>query len=86
MEPAQFLANNSQALDRLVAGGVKALEFPDDVWDAFGAASQEIMDENMDDEFFAKVHGSVMESMKLSSRWAALSDGAYTRQRDRVRG
>lgn len=82
----QYLANNSQALDRLVAGGVQTLEFPDSVWDAFGSASQEIMDENMEDDFFAKVHGSVMESMKLSSRWAGLSDGAYTRQRDRVRG
>ena len=70
----------------MVAGGVQTLEFPDSVWDAFGSASQEIMDENMEDEFFAKVHGSVMESMKLSSRWAGLSDGAYTRQRDRVRG
>lgn len=82
----QFLANNSQALDRLVAGGVKTLEFPDSVWDAFGRASQEIIDENMDDEFFAKVNNSVTESMKLSSRWASLSDGAYTRHRDRVRG
>ena len=82
----QYLANNSEALDRLVAGGVKTLEFPDNVWDAFGRASQEIMDENMDDEFFAKVHDSVMKSMKLSSRWDALSNGAYTRQRDRVRG
>ena len=48
----QFLANNSEALARLKAGGVKALEFPDDVWDAFGKASQEVMDENMGDEFF----------------------------------
>jgi len=70
----------------LTAAGVQTLEFPDSVWDAFGAASQEIMDENMDDEFFAKVHDSVMESMALSSRWAGLSDGVYTRQRDRVRG
>ncbi len=82
----QYLANNSLALDRLVAGGVKTLEFPDSVWDAFGTASQEVIDENMDDEFFAKVHASVMESMKLSSRWTALSDGAYTAQRDRVLG
>ncbi|NND92514.1 MAG: twin-arginine translocation signal domain-containing protein [Granulosicoccus sp.] len=82
----QYLANNSLALDRLVAGGVQTLEFPDSVWDAFGAASREVLDENMDDEFFARVHDSVMQSMKLSSRWAGLSDGAYTRQRDRVLG
>ena len=82
----QFMANNSEALDRLVAGGVKTLEFPDDVWDAFGKASQETIEENMDDEFFAQVHESVTKSMKLSSAWTALSEGAYTRQRNRVLG
>ncbi len=82
----QFLANNSEALARLVAGGVKALEFPDDVWDAFGKASQEVMDENMDDAFFKKVYESVQSSMKLSAKWDSLSSGAYTRQRTRVLG
>jgi hypothetical protein len=62
------------------------MQFPDDVWDAFGGASQEVMDENMDDELFKKTHDSVMESMRLSSRWESMSTGAYTRQRDRVRG
>ena len=82
----QFLANNSQALDRLTGVGVETLEFPDDVWDAFGRASQEVLDENMDDELFAKIHDSVKSSMKLSSRWTDLSDRAYTTQRDRVLG
>jgi len=82
----QYLANNSQALERLVDGGVKTLEFPDDVWDAFGKASQEVMDENMEDEMFAKMHASVTKSMKLSSAWNSLSEGVYTRQRDRVLG
>jgi len=82
----QFLANNAQALDRLVEGGVNTLEFPDDVWDAFGKASSEVLEENMDDELFAKIHDSVMASMKLSSRWTSLSDQAYTAQRDRVLG
>lgn len=82
----QFLANNSEALDRLVAGGVKTLEFPDDVWGAFGKASKEVIDENMDDELFAKVHKSATASMKLSSRWTDLSDGVYNRQRSRVLG
>jgi len=82
----QFLSNNAQALDRLVAGGVQPLEFPDSVWDAFGKASLEVLEENMEDEFFARTHDSAMRSMRLSSRWAELSDGAYTRQRDRVLG
>ncbi len=82
----QYLANNSQALTRLKAGGVKTLEFPDDVWDAFGKASQEVMDDNMGNELFKKVFESVTSSMKQSAAWDDLSSGAYTRQRTRVLG
>jgi TRAP-type mannitol/chloroaromatic compound transport system substrate-binding protein len=83
---SQYLANNSLALERLVAGGVRALQFPDSVWDAFGAASKEVMDENMGDPLFAKISNSVQEAIRLSSSWDDLSIGAYTRQRNRVLG
>ncbi|MCB1340478.1 MAG: TRAP transporter substrate-binding protein [Pseudooceanicola sp.] len=83
---ALFLANNSAALGRLRAGGVKTLEFPDAVWDAFGKASKETLDENMGDELFAKIRESAETSMKSSAAWLALSDGAYTKQRSRVLG
>ncbi len=83
---SQFLANNSLALERLIAGGVKAMEFPDDVWDAFGAASKEVMDENMDDELFKKTSDSMQKAMRLSNDWNIKSAGAYTRQRTRVLG
>jgi TRAP-type mannitol/chloroaromatic compound transport system substrate-binding protein len=82
----QFLANNGAALQRLQAGGVKVMEFPDSVWDAFGAASKEVMDENMGDELFKKIYDSAMKSMKSSSAWQNLSSGVYTAQRDRVLG
>ena len=82
----QYLANNSEALVRLQAGGVKTLEFPDSVWDAFGKASLEVLDENMSDPFFKKVRESVEKSMKASATWDQLSSGAYTRQRTRVLG
>ena len=82
----QYLANNGQALDRLVAGGVETLEFPDSVWDAFGRASKETLEENMDDELYKKVHDSAMQSMRLSSRWIDMSDGQYLAQRDRILG
>ncbi|PID62802.1 MAG: ABC transporter substrate-binding protein [Gammaproteobacteria bacterium] len=82
----QFLSNNSAALERLKGQGVEMLEFPDAVWDAFGKASNEVMEENMDDEFFAKVRQSVMDSMRVSAEWDALSSGAYTAQRTRVLG
>ncbi|GAB4540149.1 MAG: TRAP transporter substrate-binding protein [Ruegeria sp.] len=83
---AQFLANNGAALQRLQAGGVKVMEFPDSVWDAFGKASQEVLAENMGDELFKKVHDSAMASMKASSSWLNMSSGVYTAQRDRVLG
>lgn len=83
---SQFKANNSQALTRLIAGGVTALEFPDEVWDAFGAASKEVMDENMDDELFKKTSESMQSAMRQSANWDSLSAAAYTAQRTRVLG
>ncbi len=62
------------------------MEFPDSVWDAFGAASQAVHDENMGDEIYKKVYDSAMASMKASSAWLKISDGQYTSQRDRVLG
>ncbi|MBB5515829.1 TRAP-type mannitol/chloroaromatic compound transport system substrate-binding protein [Rubricella aquisinus] len=83
---AQFMAENGAALERLQSAGVRVLEFPDSVWDAFGAASQEIIDENMGDELFADIANSAMDSMRKSSGWIAKSSGVYTAQRDRVMG
>ncbi len=83
---SQFLANNGTALQRLQAGGVKVLEFPDSVWDAFGRASQEVHAENLGDDIYKTVHDSAMASMKASSGWINRSSGAYTAQRDRVLG
>lgn len=83
---AQFMNNNGAALQRLQSGGVKTLEFPDSVWDAFGKASKDTLDEFMDDELFAKIRNSVETSMKSSSSWLTKSEGAYRAQRDRVLG
>jgi len=83
---AQFMANNGEALQRLSSSGVKILEFPDSVWDAFGAASQEVHDENMGDELYKKIYDSMQSSMKASSGWIKRSEGTYRAQRDRVLG
>jgi TRAP-type mannitol/chloroaromatic compound transport system substrate-binding protein len=81
---SQFLSNNSAALTRLQAAGVKTLEFPDSVWDAFAKASQEVLDENMGDELFKRVNDSYQASMRSSASWISKSDGAYTAQRTRT--
>ncbi len=83
---AQYLKNNGAALQRLIAGGVQALQFPDDVWDAMGVAAAETLDQYMDDELFARARESVNASMRASSAWIDLSEGQYRAQRDRILG
>ncbi|WP_298291557.1 ABC transporter substrate-binding protein [uncultured Litoreibacter sp.] len=83
---AQFLNNNGAALQRLQSGGVKVLEFPDTVWDAFGKASAEVHAENMGDELYKKIHDDYQASLKASSGWIDRAEGAYRAQRDRVLG
>ncbi|MDF1668887.1 MAG: TRAP transporter substrate-binding protein [Roseovarius sp.] len=83
---SQFLMNNSAALERLKAGGVQVLEFPDSVWDGLGAASQEVYDEFMGDELFAEIYNDYIASMKASSGWITQSTGTYRDQRDRILG
>jgi len=83
---SETLANNGAALSRLQAQGVKTLQFSDDVWDAFGTASKEVMDENMNDELFAKIRNSFEASLAKSASWINKSDGYYVAQRVRVLG
>lgn len=83
---SQTLAMNGAALARLQAQGVRALQFPDDVWDAFGAASKEVLDENMDDELYAKIRNSFDASIAKSSDWLLKSDASFVAQRNRVLG
>jgi TRAP-type mannitol/chloroaromatic compound transport system substrate-binding protein len=82
---AETLANNGAALARLQQQGVKTMQFSDDVWDAFGAASAKVMDENMGDELFAKTRASFEASLTASAEWLSKSDAFYVAQRERVR-
>lgn len=86
LQLSETLSNNGAALARLQAQGVKTLQFSDDVWDAFGKASAEVMDENMDDELFARTRASFEESLATSASWINKSDGFYVSQRVRVLG
>ena len=83
---AQFMNNNGSALQRLQAGGVKVLEFPDSVWDAMGAAATETMDQYNGDDLYDKIRADYTASMQASSGWIQRSEGAYRAQRDRVMG
>ncbi len=83
---ALTLSQNGAALARLQAQGVKTLQFSDDVWDAFGSASKEVLDENMDDELYARIRASFDASVATSSSWLEKSDAFYVSQRNRVLG
>ena len=82
----QFMNNNGAALQRLQAGGVKVLEFPDSVWDAMGTAAIETMDQYNGDDIYDRIRASYTASMAASSGWITQSEGAYRGQRDRVMG
>ena len=62
------------------------LEFPDSVWDAMGAASQQVYDEFSGDDLFSEILADYQTSMKNSSGWLTQSISAYRNQRDRVLG
>lgn len=81
-----FMANNSAALQRLQSGGVQILEFPDSIWDAFGAAAEEVVAENMDDDLYAECHESYYASLESSAEWISRSEAAYAAQRNRIMG
>ena len=80
------MANNGAALERLIAGGTRALEFPNDVWDAFGKGAMEVFEENMDDDLFKRIHESFESQLKDIGGWISKSAGAYLTQRNRVMG
>ncbi|QFT81101.1 Monocarboxylate 2-oxoacid-binding periplasmic protein precursor [Roseovarius sp. THAF27] len=81
---SQFMANNGAALQRLQSSGVTLREFPDEVWDAFGAAAQEVLQQNMGDELYKKAYDSYRESLESSASWISRSEGSFRSQRDRV--
>ena len=83
---SQYLYHNGAALQRLASGGVKILEFPDSVWDAFGDASQKVYDDFMADDIFKTIYEEYVAVMRDSSAWLTKSTSAYRTQRDRILG
>ena len=79
-------ANNAAALERIIAQGVKPMEFPDDVWDLFGEASAKAMDAFMDDSLYAEIRASYNASVGQSTKWLDMADRTFVRQRSRVLG
>ncbi|KQI72678.1 ABC transporter substrate-binding protein [Loktanella sp. 5RATIMAR09] len=80
---AQSNYNNGAALNRLQAQGTKIMQFPDDVWDAFGRASKEALDEFTGDELFDRIRASQEEAAAATYAWTSISDNVFQQQRAR---
>lgn len=85
---AEFMANNGTALDTLVnQHGVILKEFPDEVFDAFGAVSEEVVAEvGKEDDLGKRVYESYLAARKAVGGWTKISEQAYTVARDRILG
>ncbi|MFK5998793.1 MAG: TRAP transporter substrate-binding protein [Rhodobacterales bacterium] len=83
---AETNANNGAYLNKLINDhGVQLREFNDDVYDAFGEAAAEVMDEVRNDNPMTKrIMDSVISARTEIGAWTALSDVAYVEKRNRV--
>lgn len=85
---AETNANNGAYLEKLInEHGVQLREFSDEVYDAFGEASEEVLQEAMDnDPLSKKIFESVIAARKDIGSWMAISDVAYSQKRNRFLG
>ena len=81
-----YLANNGTALQRLVNEGVIVSQFSDSIWDAFGNASRQVIEDNLEDPLFKRMYESYSDSLKKSSDWISQSISVYQAQRNQVFG
>lgn len=85
---SEFNAKNGSHLRKLIQEhGVQVRKFNDDIYDAFGDASQEVFDEVVaHSDLAARVHDSFAAARSDVGGWANLADAAYVAQRNRVLG
>ncbi len=81
-------ANNSIYLKKLIdEQGVKLREFSDDIYDSFGAAAKEVMDETRaHSDLTNKIYESFDAARTSVGGWLKLADVGYSLKRNRVLG
>ena len=79
---------NGQYLDRMVKeNGVQLKQFSDDIYDAFGEASEEVFEEVRGHSDLAKkVDDEFRKSLREIGGWQAIAEVAFSNQRNRVLG
>ena len=85
---SEYNAKNGAALAELIRDhGVELREFNDDVYDSFGAASDEVFEEVLaHSELAVRIHESFEKAREEVGGWTNISDQAYVAQRNRVLG
>ncbi|GMG85064.1 TRAP transporter substrate-binding protein [Paralimibaculum aggregatum] len=85
---AETNAENGRFLERLVnEHGVELREFNDDVYEAFGEAAEEVIEEARDhSDLAARIFDSTLKARKEIGGWMAISDVAYSIKRNAVVG
>jgi len=85
---SEYNAKNGQSLAKLVnEQGVELRQFPEDVVEAFAAASEEVFEElRQHSDLARRVDDSFRDAMKKVGGWLAIADQAYSVQRNRVLG
>ena len=65
--------------------GVQLREFNDDIYDSFGEAASDVIEEARDhSELSARIYDSHLKAREEIGAWTALSDTAYVNKRNNV--
>lgn len=85
---SEYNAKNGEALAKLIAEqGVQLKTFNDEIYDAFGAAADEVFAEVVEhDDLARRIHESFVAARANVGAYAKISDQEYVRQRNRVLG
>ncbi|WP_299482604.1 TRAP transporter substrate-binding protein [uncultured Roseibium sp.] len=85
---AETNAKNPEYLQKLInEHGVEVKIFSDEIYDSFGEASQEVMEEARDHSPLAgRIVDSFLAARNSYGEWMAIADVAYVNQRNRVLG
>ena len=85
---AEYNANNGRYLTRLIQDhGVETRTFNDDVFDAFGRASDEVFEQvRQHSDLANRMHEAFLSARDDAGGWLNISETAFLQQRNRVLG
>jgi TRAP-type mannitol/chloroaromatic compound transport system substrate-binding protein len=87
-QPEEAAAFNGQYLTRLVNDhGVQTRQFNEEVWDAFGFASEEVFEETRDhSDLAARINDAYQAALRDIGAWRGAAEIEFSNQRNRILG